>query len=73
MGIVNLTCDSFSGGGFMSAESAVEHALELLNDGADMLDIGAESTRPGSYAVAIITPTHSFCSPNLLAGVEHPC
>ena len=51
MGIVNLTCDSFSGGGFMSAESAVEHALALLNDGADMLDIGAESTRPGSTEI----------------------
>ena len=51
MGIVNLTCDSFSGGGFLSPESAVEHAFELLTDGADILDIGAESTRPGASEV----------------------
>jgi len=48
MGIVNLTPDSFSDGGlFAGAEEAVEHGLRLLAEGADLLDLGAESTRPG--------------------------
>ena len=51
MGIVNLTSDSFSGGSFTSPESAVTHAEQLLADGADILDIGAESTRPGASEV----------------------
>ncbi|MBR1952001.1 MAG: dihydropteroate synthase [Lentisphaeria bacterium] len=51
MGIVNVTGDSFSDGGFLSPESAVNHALQLLSDGADILDIGAESTRPGATEV----------------------
>ena len=49
MGIVNITPDSFSDGGrYFSAEAAVAHALACLDDGADLLDLGAESTRPGS-------------------------
>ncbi len=51
MGIVNVTDDSFSGGGFLSSDCAVNHALQLLSDGADILDIGAESTRPGALEV----------------------
>ena len=51
MGIVNVTDDSFSGGGFLSSDCAVNHALQLLADGADILDIGAESTRPGALEV----------------------
>lgn len=52
MGIVNVTPDSFSDGGrFYSAERAIAHALKLVADGADMLDIGGESTRPGAQAV----------------------
>lgn len=48
MGIVNVTPDSFSDGGrYNSAENAVAHALELIEDGADIIDIGAQSTRPG--------------------------
>lgn len=48
MGIVNVTPDSFSDGGrYLDAERAVEHALELVRQGADILDLGAESTRPG--------------------------
>jgi len=48
MGILNLTPDSFSDGGqFDSADRALEHAVALIEDGADILDIGAESTRPG--------------------------
>lgn len=53
MGIVNVTPDSFSdGGAHASAEAAVAHGLRLVEDGADILDIGGESTRPGSEAVA---------------------
>ena len=49
MGIVNVTPDSFSDGGlFLDPDLAVEHAQNLLDDGADILDIGGESTRPGA-------------------------
>lgn len=52
-GILNVTPDSFSDGGkYFSVESAVAKGIELLNDGADILDIGGESTRPGSEAVS---------------------
>lgn len=48
MGVVNVTPDSFSdGGSFLDSEAAVTHALRLLDEGADLLDLGAESTRPG--------------------------
>ncbi len=51
MGVVNITPDSFSDGGlFLDPSAAVAHALKLLDDGADLLDLGAESTRPGSRA-----------------------
>lgn len=53
MGIVNTTPDSFSDGGRLgSAEAAVRHALHLRDDGADILDIGGESTRPGAEPVS---------------------
>jgi dihydropteroate synthase len=49
MGVVNITPDSFSDGGlFLSAEAAVAQALKLIEEGADIVDLGAESTRPGS-------------------------
>jgi dihydropteroate synthase len=49
MGVVNITPDSFSdGGSFFAPDVAVAHALALLDEGADLLDLGAESTRPGS-------------------------
>ena len=49
MGIVNVTPDSFSDGGeHLSADTAVAHALKLLDEGADIIDIGGESTRPGA-------------------------
>lgn len=55
MGVVNVTPDSFSDGGLcLDCDRAVEHALRLLHDGADMIDIGGESTRPGA-AVQIAT------------------
>lgn len=53
MGIVNLTPDSFSDGGkFVDPARAVQHARQLLADGADILDIGGESSRPGAEAVS---------------------
>jgi dihydropteroate synthase len=49
MGVVNVTPDSFSdGGSFLAPEAALDHALKLLDQGADILDLGAESTRPGT-------------------------
>ncbi len=54
MGIVNVTPDSFSdGGAHASTEAALRHCEQLLKDGADILDIGGESTRPGSPAVPL--------------------
>jgi dihydropteroate synthase len=54
MGIVNITPDSFSDGGhFYSPELAIEHAIKLIAQGADLLDIGGESTRPGAQAVGV--------------------
>lgn len=54
MGIVNVTPDSFSDGGqFNSVTAAVEHALRLVEEGADILDIGGESTRPGATPVSL--------------------
>ena len=53
VGIVNATPDSFSDGGkFLDPESAVAHGLRLLAEGADLLDIGGESTRPGALPVS---------------------
>ena len=52
MGIVNVTPDSFSDGGrFLDASSAIDHGLEMVEEGADILDVGAESTRPGASPV----------------------
>jgi dihydropteroate synthase len=57
MGIVNITPDSFSDGGrFLDPAAAVEHGLLLLDEGTDILDVGAESTRPGSLAGSSIGP-----------------
>ncbi|QQS38259.1 MAG: dihydropteroate synthase [Ignavibacteriales bacterium] len=53
MGIVNVTPDSFSDGGkYYNQDSALHHALKLIDDGADIIDIGGESTRPGSEQVS---------------------
>ena len=54
MGILNVTPDSFSDGGkYNSVEKAVEHAIQLVNDGADILDIGGESTRPNAEVISV--------------------
>src|SRR5579863_6073858 len=51
MGVVNITPDSFSDGGlFLETDEAISRALHLLDEGADIIDLGAESTRPGSKA-----------------------
>lgn len=52
MGILNVTPDSFSdGGNFMDVDAAVEHAMRMEADGADLIDVGGESTRPGSAPI----------------------
>ncbi len=54
MGIVNVTPDSFSDGGrHATTDAAIEHALRLAAEGADFLDVGGESSRPGATAVAL--------------------
>jgi dihydropteroate synthase len=53
MGVVNVTPDSFSDGGlYLEPEAAIAHGEELVREGADILDVGGESTRPGAAAVA---------------------
>ncbi|MGO9613833.1 MAG: dihydropteroate synthase [Dissulfurispiraceae bacterium] len=52
MGVLNVTWDSFSDGGlYLNREKAIEHAHRLVADGADIIDIGGESTRPGSESI----------------------
>ena len=54
MGILNITPDSFSDGGiFLSRDAAVAHALQMVEEGADLIDVGGESTRPGAQAVPL--------------------
>jgi len=72
MGILNITPDSFSDGGvFMDPRKAVDHAAAMAEQGADIIDIGGESTRPGAEAVGIqqeldrVLPVLEALSPNL--------
>jgi len=58
MGIVNVSPESFSGDGLASPESAVEQALRFVEEGADILDVGGESTRPGSSPVSVEEEIH---------------
>jgi dihydropteroate synthase len=52
MGVLNVTPDSFSDGGeFLSLDSAIEHAEEMIAEGSDIIDVGGESTRPGGAAI----------------------
>ncbi len=54
MGILNVTPDSFSDGGhFLSLDTALKHAQQMVNEGAHIIDIGGESTRPGAQAVSV--------------------
>src|SRR5256885_2356293 len=59
MGILNVTPDSFSDGGrFLDHEAAVRHGLAMVDDGADIVDVGGESTRPGSDPVEASEEIH---------------
>ncbi|MCA3149063.1 MAG: dihydropteroate synthase, partial [Burkholderiales bacterium] len=54
MGIVNVTPDSFSDGGlYQQASAAIHHAERLLHEGADIIDLGAESSRPGAESLSV--------------------
>ena len=54
MGVVNVTPDSFSDGGkFFDADAAIRHGLRLVEEGADLIDVGGESTRPGAAVVSV--------------------
>lgn len=56
MGVINVTPDSFSdGGSFLDPHRAIDHALELVDEGADIIDIGGETTRPGSKPITAET------------------
>ena len=53
MGILNITPDSFSDGGqYLDSDAALKHAEKMIEEGADIIDIGGESTRPGSDPVS---------------------
>ena len=54
MGVLNITPDSFSDGGkYFSKNAAIKHALKLINEGSDIIDVGGESTRPGASPLTI--------------------
>jgi dihydropteroate synthase len=74
MGIVNVTPDSFSDGGlFNSFEHALQHATQLVEDGADWLDVGGESTRPGSMPVSVEEEIRRVIPVvEALVGMKHP-
>lgn len=58
MGVLNVTPDSFSDGGrFLDPDAAIAHGLRLLAEGADVVDVGGESTRPGAALVPVATET----------------
>ncbi len=62
MGILNLTEDSFSDGGkYLNFDNAIEHAKEMIEQGADIIDIGAESTRPGADEIPPKTQIERIC------------
>jgi dihydropteroate synthase len=73
MGVVNVTPDSFSDGGlFLEPEAAIAHGVQLVEDGADILDVGGESTRPGAAEVDVgeeVARTEPVVSD--LAGLGH--
>ena len=70
MGIVNVTPDSFSDGGlYLDSEKATAHALRLLDEGADIIDIGGESTRPGA-SVAVASSPNSSQTPKVAVSAE---
>lgn len=65
MGILNVTPDSFSDGGkYTNIETAVKQAQKLIKDGADIIDIGGESTRPGHEQISVEEEIAHQSSPN---------
>ena len=61
-GILNITPDSFSDGGLWDKpEKALAHALEMQDQGADIIDVGAQSTRPGSKLLSVRQKDFSLC------------
>jgi dihydropteroate synthase len=72
MGVVNVTPDSFSDGGlYCDPDRAVEHALRLIDDGADIIDIGGESTRPGAKVADGVQASARTSSPDQLLATAH--
>jgi dihydropteroate synthase len=72
MGILNITPNSFSDGGeFLSLDEAYRHACEMIDDGAEIIDIGGESTRPGSQGISIEEEWRRI-EPILSKLVQHP-
>jgi dihydropteroate synthase len=71
MGVLNVTPDSFyDGGSFLASEKAIEHALRLLEQGADLLDVGGESTRPGARVSSDESPNAGAGKPLVTADEE---
>ena len=69
MGVINVTPDSFSdGGAYLDRDQAIAHAERLLDEGADILDIGGESTRPGARVAA--APSDTKCRRLRRGGAE---
>lgn len=72
MGIVNITPDSFSDGGLCcDPDAAIKHALQLIDDGADIIDLGAESSRPGALSVSSDEELSRILP--VLEGILHEC
>ncbi|NBV87621.1 MAG: dihydropteroate synthase, partial [Verrucomicrobia bacterium] len=61
MGIVNLSADSFSGDGLSDAQAALAHAESLIADGADIIDVGAESARTNRGPISVLEETERLC------------
>src|ERR1700687_4812859 len=73
MGIVNVTPDSFSDGGLsLDSGQATERALQLIDEGADIIDVGGESTRPGASVAAASGPAAEGEEKKLLAASSFP-
>jgi dihydropteroate synthase len=73
MGVVNVTPDSFSdGGAHFDCEHAVEHGLQMLQDGADIIDVGGESTRPGAKVLAPEMTSEKNSASTQLDSKKHP-
>lgn len=77
MGVLNVTPDSFSDGGrFAARDAAVAHAAEMIEEGADLIDIGGESTRPGSQPVpedqqiARVVPVIEAVAPRIVVSID---